>query len=114
MARALATDGKSSHPDPIDAARAIEVTETHGAVLLRYRGEGEDADVEFTERAILIRAPADAAAGERQDGTWRGRGGEVLRRLPLSAPVDAAHARATVCDGVFTLRVPTQRAAERP
>jgi HSP20 family molecular chaperone IbpA len=95
-----------SRPDPADAARAIDVADSSDAVIVRYRGAADDVDVEFGERQIVVHAPADASAPERRSGTWPGATGEVLRRLPLSSTPDFANGRATVCDGVLTLRFP--------
>jgi HSP20 family molecular chaperone IbpA len=88
--------------DPATAARAIEVIESPEAVTIRHDGEGDDVDVRFSEREVTVHAPSEAEHTE----------GEVVRRLPLSAPLDMTAARATVRDGVLELRIP-KRSAER-
>ncbi len=95
----------------------ISVVERNGMLTVEMALPGlkpEDVDVQLTEHKILVRSECErASAGDRSEAQIDElRHGALCRCVELSATLQPAAARATLCDGMLKIEVPV--AKEQP
>ncbi|MEE9274999.1 MAG: Hsp20/alpha crystallin family protein [bacterium] len=89
----------------------LDISQTDSEVIVRAAVPGyakEEVDIEVHEGVLTIKAEKAEGAEEEGERFYHRerRSGAVSRRVSLSDAVDEAGARATLKDGVLTVRLP--------